>query len=291
MRAGADLPSTSVIVPAYQAAATLGDCLESLVGLDFPRDRLEIVCVDNDSTDDTARIARSFAPAVTTVHEPRRGAAAARNRGVAVARGEVIAFTDADCTVSAAWLRALVLPLGDVRVGVAGGRILARRPCNRVERFGERIHDHFVSISQARPPTAITMNWASRRDVLERVGGFDERFLRCQDADLSLRMVRAGLELVYVDDAIVYHRNESTLVGLIREGYVHGYYAQAVLALHSDYLSGFPPGFTPLRRVWEALRALAGEGPATDRMLRLMFDCGKAWGAARAAMERRDRAC
>jgi cellulose synthase/poly-beta-1,6-N-acetylglucosamine synthase-like glycosyltransferase len=291
MRAGGDLPSTSVIVPAYQAEATLGDCLESLVGLDYPRDRIEIVCVDNDSTDDTARIARSFAPAVTTVHESRRGPAAARNRGVAVACGEVIAFTDADCTVAPEWLCSLVPALADERVGVAGGRILARRPCNWVERFGERIHDHLASISQSRPATAITMNWASRRDVLERMGGFDERFLRCQDSELSLRMVRAGLELVYVDDAIVYHRNESTIAGLAREGYVHGYHAPAVLALHSDYLSAFPPAITPLRRVWEALRALSSEGRPADRMLRLVFDCGKAWGAARAAMERRNRAC
>jgi GT2 family glycosyltransferase len=282
-----DLPSTSVVVAAYQAAATVGDCLESLVRLEFPSDRLEIVCVDNDSTDDTARIARSFAPVVTTVHESRRGAAAARNRGVAVASGEVVAFTDADCTVSPSWLRSLVPPLADARVGVAGGAILARRPCNWIERFGERIHDHRASISQSEPPSAITMNWASRRDVFERFGGFDERFLRCQDADLSLRIVRAGLELVYVDDAVVYHRNERTVAGLIREGYVHGYHAHAVLALHHDYLRAFPPGFTPHRRLLEAVRGLAGEGRLADRVLRLLFDCGKACGAAHAAIDAR----
>ncbi len=287
MTSSTELPSASVVVAAYQAAGTLGDCLASLTRLDYPRDRLELICVDNDSPDDTARIACDFAPDVVLAHESRRGAAAARNRGIAISRGDVVAFTDADCTVAPEWLRTLVRPLADAGVGVAGGQILARRPCNWIERFGERIHDHRTAITATEPPYAIAMNWASRRETLERFRGFDERFLRCQDGDLSLRMLRAGLKLVYVDDAIVYHRNESTLAGLIREGYVHGYHAHAVLALHHDYVSRYSPDVSPLGRFIAAMRALARSGSPSERVLRMLFDWGKAWGAARAAIDAR----
>jgi cellulose synthase/poly-beta-1,6-N-acetylglucosamine synthase-like glycosyltransferase len=279
-------PTVTVVVPAYQAAATLADCLESLTRLDYPRERLELICVDNDSSDETAAIIRRFAPVVTALSESRRGASAARNRGLAHARGDIVAFTDADCTVAPSWLTSLIRPLADVRVGIAGGRILAMRPCNWIERFGERIHDHAKAISATEPPYVISMNWASRRDVLAHYGGFDETLLRCQDVDLSFRIARGGLTLAYVHDAVVYHRNERSLAGLFHEGYVHGYNAGAVQRLHHDYLAGFPASYTTLRRLLQAMaRTFRETWSARDTLLQLLFDSGKVRGAARAARD------
>lgn len=281
------LPSATVVMAAYQAATTLTDCLESLTRLEYPRERLELVCVDNDSTDETPAIIRRFAPAVSALHESRRGAAAARNRGVAHARSEVIAFTDADCTVTPSWLAALVTPLTDPRVAIAGGRILARRPCNRIERFGERVHDHAASISATGAPYAISMNWASRRDVLERYGGFDERLLRCQDVELSFRMLRDGMRLAYVDEAVVFHQNERTLGGLFREGYVHGYHGRAVVDLHQDFFEALSPNLRPVRRLARAVGTFRHTRSLCDTVLQLVFDAGKLLGAARAAFDAR----
>src|SRR5947207_14011547 len=116
----------SVIVAAYNAQGTLRECLESLLQLDYPHSHLEVLCVDNASTDATARILARHDGRVRTLHEPRRGPAAARNTGVRHTGGEVVAFTDADCVVERAWLRHLVSPLRDPRVGVVGGRIRSR---------------------------------------------------------------------------------------------------------------------------------------------------------------------
>jgi glycosyltransferase involved in cell wall biosynthesis len=277
-----------VVVAAYQAERTLEECLDSLTHLDYPGEDLEIVCVDNGSTDATAAIARRFAPGIVTLTELERGAASARNRGIAAAHGEVVAFTDADCTVSPTWLRHLVGPLADPRVGIAGGCILAKQPCNWIERFGERIHDHAVAIEATEPPYAISMNWASRRAVLQHYGGFDARLLRCQDVDLSFRMLRDGMTIDYVADAVVYHRNERTLLGLFREGYVHGYNGRAVVELHREYLETFPPSYTSLQRMIEAIRTFRRTWSVRDTLLQFLFDLGKVWGAARAGSDKRE---
>ena len=272
------VPRITVVVAAYQAQATLGECLESLVRLDYPRDRLEIICVDNASTDDTPAVAHAFEPRVRVLRAERRGAAAARNVGIRAASGDVVAFTDADCTVDPAWVRELVRPLARREVGVAGGRILARRPCNAIERFGERLHDHETAITRCEPPYAITMNWASPRSVLNDVDGFDERLLRCQDVDLAYRMMKRGLRLAYVDEAVIHHRNERTLAGLVREGYVHGYNSRIVKKLHRNYLQAYPPDWTPRQRLAADLRELVRAPSHAASFLHLMFDTGKIFG-------------
>jgi len=229
-------PRVSVIVAIYNAAATLRDCLESLLQIDYRSTHLELRCVDNASSDDTPRILRRYQDRIRIVREDKRGPAAARNAGLRYANGEIVALTDADCVVDPLWIRHLVGPLCDPQVGVVGGTILSRRPCNSIEAFGELIHDHHRALHEFKPPYAITMNWASRIDVLRAVGSFNEDLLRCSDVDWSYRMVRAGYRLAYARGAVVYHQNERTPWGLLREGYVHGYHAVNVLRLHAAFL-------------------------------------------------------
>jgi GT2 family glycosyltransferase len=129
-----------------------------------------------------------------------------------------------------------VAPLRDPEVGVVGGTILSRRPCGMIEAFGERIHDHARALTRTSPPYAITMNWASRRLVLQRIGLFNEALLRSSDVDCSYRMLAAGYRLAYEPRAIIYHRNERTPWGLMHEGYVHGFHAPRVRHLHAAFL-------------------------------------------------------
>jgi glycosyltransferase involved in cell wall biosynthesis len=228
-------PTASVVVPVRNGAGTLEECLASLLELRYPG-RLELRVVDNGSTDGTAEVLRRHGDRIVVVPEPTRGPAAARNAGVRGASGEVVAFTDADCVVDPDWLARLVAPLADPAVGIAGGRILARRPAGPVERFGEEIHDHRMAIEVYDPPYAITMSWASRREVLEALAGFDEGLRRCEDVDLSYRAVQAGYRLAYVDEAVVYHRNESGLPGLFGEGFAHGFYGVLASKRHGRFL-------------------------------------------------------
>lgn len=225
-------PHVSVVVPVRNAADTIADCVDSLLALAYPSDRFEVLVVDNASTDGTPAILERYADRVRLLHEPSRGASHARNTGIRQARGEVVAFTDADCRVDPSWLTEIVPAVSDEDVGLAGGPILATRPCNYVERFGERIHDHERAITFCVPPYVITANCTARKSTLQAVGGFDPAFLRTQDADLAFRVWGAGHRLVFAGGAIVYHRNERTLRGLMGEGFQHGLWTVPLFRRH-----------------------------------------------------------
>ena len=96
----------SVIVPFLDEEAYLGRCLVALLDQDIPREDYEIILVDNGSRDGSAAVARSF-PGVTLIRHPVPNVYAARNKALRMARGRIIALTDADCEVSRGWLRAI----------------------------------------------------------------------------------------------------------------------------------------------------------------------------------------
>jgi glycosyltransferase involved in cell wall biosynthesis len=231
------LPSVSVVLAVSNAESTIAECIESLVALRYPRELLEIVVVDNGSIDGTRSILDRFGDAVVVVEERTRGPAAARNAGVRRARGDVIALTDVDCTVDPGWLEAVVAPLADEAVGIGGGPILARRPANAAELYGETIHDQSRAILEWKPPHVATGNWAARRALFDVVGPFDEDLLRGSDFEFSYRVVAAGYQLAFSPGAVVFHRNESTLVGLFNEGWVHGRHGGRIVRRRAELVA------------------------------------------------------
>ena len=270
-----------MVVPVYNGEETIAECLDSLFALHYPEDRVELLVVDNGSRDASATVLRRYGERIVRLDEAKRGPAAARNAGVRRAGGDVVAFTDADCQVDPDWLAELVAPLDDARVGIAGGTIRALTPANDVERFGEEIHDHRQAIEVFEPPYAITMNWASRRAVLEELGGFDEGFRRCEDVDLAYRMSQAGYRLAFAPEAVVYHHNEDDLAGLFRKGFAHGFHAVHALKRHEEFVSGF--GHSRLdRRSYVAIGAsmldwARGKNPGRARC-DAVFNSGKKAG-------------
>ncbi len=225
-------PKVSVVVPVYNGQATFEACIESLLAVDYPEDQRELIFVDNASTDKTAKLLKSYGKRIRAIFEAKRGPAAARNRGLRTACNEIVAMTDADCVVDPEWLPKLIEPLRDPSVGMVGGTILSKQPCNSIEQFGERIHDHHMAIEVWTPPYVITMNWASKKSVLRQVDFFDENFLRCEDVDFAYRAFQGGVKFAFASEAVVYHRNEDSLVALFQEGYLHGFYSVQAIKKH-----------------------------------------------------------
>ena len=233
------LPAVSVIVPAYNCERWIRPCLDSVLHSEYPRDLFEVICVDNASTDGTRAILDDYRGSVTVLREMKRGASAARNAGLRVASGPLVAFTDADCVVDRKWLRQIVEPVWRGTANAAGGRIRARPEARSVELFGALIHDHAKAITQSSPPYVITMNLAAPLELLRSVGCFDERWMRLQDVDLSFRILASGGRFAYAEDAVVYHHNRDTLSGLAQEGFLHGYLRPRFFEVHGEFIRAY----------------------------------------------------
>jgi glycosyltransferase involved in cell wall biosynthesis len=203
-------PVVSVVVPVRNGRATIADCLDALASQrDSPA--YEVVVVDNGSVDATAEVVRRHPVQAVLVSEPRPGSYAARNAGVAVAGGRVLAFTDADCTPEPGWLAAACGVL-DAGADLAGGGIAMDASPNPtlVERY-----DRAVYLRQEDLVTqhgwAVTANLVIRRSVFDVVGTFDPSLPSGGDRDFCLRAAAAGCRLVYAPEAVVRHRPRTRL--------------------------------------------------------------------------------
>lgn len=265
------LPFVSIVVPVRNGAATLADLLASFRALDWPKERREILVVDNGSTDDTAAVLRRAG--IEPIAEPVPGAARARNTGAARARGDLLAFTDADCVVSRGWLRHLAAAFEDPTVGGAGGRTDTFPPATATERYAARTRHLDAERHLAHPtfPFAPTGNAAYRRAIFEAIGGFDVDFTWGEPIDLAKRVVRRGWRLVYAPRAVVLHRARATLEDFHRQHRGYGYSLALLCAKYRDEVT------------WDAARDAAAEAEVRAAFLALLaarFEAAAARDAA-----------
>jgi glycosyltransferase involved in cell wall biosynthesis len=228
-------------VPAYNAAGTVTACLRALLDLELD-EQYEIILVDDGSTDGTADISESLRPPTLdtcgfkVLRRPHRGAAAARNAGVRIARGQVILFTDADCEPVREWARVLVDAIDCGADGAKG--TYSTRQRGLVARFVQAEYEskYRHMRGQARIDFVDTYSAAYRRDVLLEAGGFDESVSMVEDQELSFRLAEAGKRLVYVPEAVVYHRHVSSAVSYVRRKFRIGYWKAYIGVMHPERL-------------------------------------------------------
>ena len=213
------LPFVSVVIPMYNAAATLEACLESLRRLDYPPNRLEILFVDGRSTDGSRTIARAYP--VRLIDNPRRGVVSGRNRGFDTARGEFIAFSDADCTFDASWIRNAILYFKDETVAGVTGPIELPLDQNIIGKcinllfrlaaaFAGGGHENDIPAVQ-RANHLPTCNAIFRTALLRKVMPIPEHFVTGEDVAMSHCLQLMGYQLLSVPDVRVHHYKRSTL--------------------------------------------------------------------------------
>ncbi|MDA8290445.1 MAG: glycosyltransferase [Actinomycetota bacterium] len=240
----------SVVVCSLDGAATLGACLEALERQTI-RDKVQVVVVDDGSTDGTAAVARQFGVELV-VHERNRGISAARNSGIRVARAPVVAFTDDDCIPDRDWLECLLRPYEDDGVVAVGGAIEVLRTTGLVDRYlaannplaplelelarhtglGARFLLYVRRMWGSRAPAGARSvysfpgaSMSFRRGLLEQIGGFDERMTFGADDEYICRRVREtspGHSLWFTPDAVVHHDFAGTLRDLWRRDFAYG---------------------------------------------------------------------
>jgi glycosyltransferase involved in cell wall biosynthesis len=208
------MATVSVIIPAYQSSTTIVDAIQSVFNQTIKRD-LEVVVVDDGSTDGTEEVLRPWMGNITFLRQENQGSASARNRGIQHATGDIVAFLDADDL----WLPeklGLQLPLFEknAKVGLVFGNLkywsegrmqpttyFDLMPPARGHVFHELFATNFV-------PTSSTL---VRRQVFQQVGFFDESFRIVQDYHLWLRIASLW-EFDYVRDPVAIYRISSQQV-------------------------------------------------------------------------------
>jgi glycosyltransferase involved in cell wall biosynthesis len=194
-------PFISVIVPVYNASKTISQLITCLMNQSYPKDKYEIIIVDDGSKDETVEIVMSIAKENSLSNikiirlEHNYGPATARNHGVMEAKGQIIAFTDADTLPDQNWLRGLVEAFDDENVGGVRGETLT----DSYLLFPVRV----ASIGGGYK----TCNIACRKEVLNNVGLFDERFRHPfgEDGDVAHRVLKKGFLIKDSPKAIVFH--------------------------------------------------------------------------------------
>jgi glycosyltransferase involved in cell wall biosynthesis len=204
----ADAPVMSVIIPVYNDREGLRVCLEALALQTWPHDRLEVLVVDNGSREPIADLTARFG-FVRLLSESEPGSYAARNRGLTEARGQLLAFTDADCLPAPTWLeegaRALLEHGGPV---VLAGRVevFAQDPARPTLAEEYELALAFTQRSNARRKHfGVTANLFTTRAAFERVGPFDTRLKSGGDKEWGQRAFAQGVPVAYCDSAVVRH--------------------------------------------------------------------------------------
>lgn len=193
----------SVIVPVRNGARDLPALVASLERQTLPRERFEVIVGDDGSTDGAAAAIATGDGWIRVAPGPPLNSYAARNRAARLARAPMLAFCDGDCTPAPDWLEAGLRELEQSEL--AAGRIMFRVP-ERVTVWTlmdiDTFKDHRI---QVRVANAETANLFVRREMFERVGGFDDSLPEHGDFDFVSRCVQAGARLAFAEDAVVGH--------------------------------------------------------------------------------------
>jgi glycosyltransferase involved in cell wall biosynthesis len=228
----------SVVVCAYNAASTLDECLRHTCALDYPG--LEIIVVDDGSTDGTAEIARRHGRArlVSIAHA---GLAVARNEGFKAASGDLIVYLDADAYPTPEWPHYLALGMDTPTVGGVGGpnvppvddppgaQEVAHAP-------GGPVH---VLLGDDRAEHVPGCNMAFWRLVLEEVGGFDPVYTSAgDDVDLCWKVLDRGWEIGFHPAALVWHHRRAGMRAYLRQQWGYGISEAKVEVRHPDRFTG-----------------------------------------------------
>jgi GT2 family glycosyltransferase len=187
-----DTPLLSFVMPVRDDEARLRRCLVSIRANDYPSDRREIIVVDNGSVDGSREAARDAGAHVLEL--PELTVAELRNRGAAVARGDILAFVDADHEIAPEWCRAAADTLLHDGVAATGDACHAPQPGTWVQAAYDALR------GRATAPEDVSWlgsgNMAVRASVFRELGGFDTGLETCEDADLCQRLRRHGYRIV-----------------------------------------------------------------------------------------------
>jgi len=224
-----ELPFFSVIIPTFQRPERLAGCLQALTCLNYPRERFEVVVVDDGSATPPEKVVSSFREQLNVVllTQAHAGPAQARNTGAQFAKGAFLAFTDDDCMPAQDWLHALAARFTATPQDAIGGRTLNARPENPFSTASQMLIDYLYGYFNMDPNHAsffASNNFSVPTEQFRALGGFNTTFPLAagEDRELCDRWLGHGLRMSYAPEALVYHGQALTFRSFWRQHFNYG---------------------------------------------------------------------
>jgi len=214
----------SAIVPVFNNAAGIRNALDALVAQSYPRRLYEIVVADNGSTDGTQKLVKQYCEVYPdlvrmVVEDNMQSSYAARNKGLRLARGEILAFLDSDCIPETHWIEAGVRALLETPASCGGGALVfffrSQQP-NIYESFDSiRKLNQKVYIEKA--GFAATANFFIRRELFEKYGLFRSDLTSGGDYEFGRRLTKADEKMIFIPKAVVRHPARATFGAILKK--------------------------------------------------------------------------
>jgi glycosyltransferase involved in cell wall biosynthesis len=222
----------SVVVTVKNEEHNIIHLLDSLVLQEPP---VEILIIDAASTDRTQEIVRSYKKKYDFIilHQYAAQRGESRNRGIEMAKGEIVAFTDGDCICNPFWAREIRESIK--KTDIVGGKTIAMgyEPFQTLGRMEVYHKDQDI--------TWPSCNLAYKRHILKEIGGFDRKFVTAEDVDMNYRAVDRGYKIGHNDKMIVYHKERSTVVAFFKQAFWNGFGRKQLTVKHGSLWSSYNP--------------------------------------------------
>jgi glycosyltransferase involved in cell wall biosynthesis len=215
-------PRISVIIPTFNSGKYLENCVASVAAAAQHYGNAELILMDNGSTDGSyEKMQQLFAGQARIFQVPKVRIGALRNRGAQVAQGEFLSFIDSDCLVPADYLHRAMAVFQNMEADAAGCEYaLPESPVWMEETWH---YLHWPTEDGYRPHRYSSGNFVVRREVFEKIGGFDETLITGEDAEIGLRLTAAGYRVFRAADLIAYHMGNPKTIGVFfRKEIWHG---------------------------------------------------------------------
>jgi cellulose synthase/poly-beta-1,6-N-acetylglucosamine synthase-like glycosyltransferase len=217
-------PNVAIIVPCWNEGETLAATVDSLLALEYPADKLQIVLVDNASTDDTPQVMARYAsnPQIQILREMQRGKHYAVNAGIAAAeRAEIVGCLDADSFVTAGALREMIGRFADAQIGAVTAAMSVYQPKNLLQHMQNA--EYIFGITRQNALSVVNGIHVTpgpfslyRKSAVLALGGFRHGH-QTEDLEMALRLQKAGYKIANAPRARVYTKAPATLLKLIRQ--------------------------------------------------------------------------
>jgi len=236
-----NIPFVSIVVATFNRKDLVAKCLDSLFDQSYPKDRYEVIIINDGSIDGTEDVLKEYtnmAPCkFRWFTQKNSGQTVAFNLGIQNSRGDIVCITGDDCTAERDWIKNIVKCYDSEEIGGVGGVIADSEPKTFIENYAKKINLH--NQEKAINISIIGGNSSFRKDVLDKVNGFDTFFRTGQDTEISLRILLMGYKFKFAPDAVIHHKHKATLSGLLEQ---YSRYGGSYARLHKKYPKYFHPG-------------------------------------------------